>query len=51
MPESAVQYAGVLYGAVRADYMAAVTAEVEQVTGRKPLTFESFARQNVAMWA
>ena len=51
MPEGAVQYVGVLYGAVRAGYAAAVTNDVETVTGRKPQTFEAFARQHAANWA
>lgn len=51
MPESAVQYVGVLYSAVRAGYMAAVTQDVETVTGRKPIIFQDFAWQNVAVWA
>jgi len=51
MPEGAVQYVGVLYGAVRAGYTAAVTNDVETVTGRKPQTFEAFARQHAANWA
>ena len=51
LPESAVQYAGVLYGAVRAGYAAAVTEDAEIVTGRKPMTFDAFARQSAAAWA
>lgn len=51
LPESAVQYVGVLYGSVRAGYAAAVTKDVEAVTGRKPRNFEAFARQSAAAWA
>ena len=51
MPESAVQYVGVLYNAVRAGYTGAVTRDVETVTGRKPTTFETFAQQSAAAWA
>jgi uncharacterized protein YbjT (DUF2867 family) len=51
MPESAVQYVGVLYAAVRAGYTAAVTNDVETLTGRRPLSFEAFARQHAADWA
>jgi uncharacterized protein YbjT (DUF2867 family) len=51
MPESAVQYVGVLYSAVRAGYMGAVTQDVETVTGRKPTTFETFAEQSAAVWS
>lgn len=50
MPESAVQYVGVLYGAVRAGYTAAITSDVETVTGRKPMTFAAFARQSATAW-
>ncbi|MGO9199366.1 MAG: NmrA family NAD(P)-binding protein [Limisphaerales bacterium] len=51
MPESAVQYVGVLYSAVRAGYTGAVTPDVETVTGRKPTTFETFAQRSAAAWA
>lgn len=51
MPESAVQYVGALYSAVRAGYTGVVTRDVETVTGRKPTTFETFARQSAAAWA
>jgi hypothetical protein len=51
MPEGAVQYVGVLYSAVRAGYTAGVTPDVETVTGKKPTTFETFARQNANAWA
>ena len=51
LPESAVQYVGVLYGAVRAGYAAAITKDVEVVTGRKPMTFDAFARHSAAAWA
>jgi uncharacterized protein YbjT (DUF2867 family) len=50
MPEGAVQYAGVLYSAVRAGYTAAITSDVETVLGRKPMSFDAFARQNTAIW-
>jgi hypothetical protein len=51
MPEGAVQYVGVLYSAVRAGYMAAITSDVETVTGRRPMTFDAFGRQSAAAWA
>jgi uncharacterized protein YbjT (DUF2867 family) len=51
MAESAVQYVGVLYSAVRAGYTGAVTGDFEIVTGRKPTTFDMFARQSAAAWA
>ena len=50
MPESAVQYVGVLYSAVRAGYTGAVTQDVETVTGRKPTSFETFTQQSAAVW-
>ena len=50
MPESAAQYVGMLYAAVRAGHTAVVTKDVETVTGRKPTTFEAFARQNATAW-
>ena len=51
MPEGAVQYVGVLYGAVRAGYAARITNDVESVTGKAPQTFEAFATQHAADWA
>jgi uncharacterized protein YbjT (DUF2867 family) len=51
LPESTIQYMGVLYGAVRAGYTAAITKDVETVTGREPLSFLAFARQSAAVWA
>ena len=50
MPEGAVQYVGVLYAAVRAGYTAVVTNDVESVTNRRPISFETFARQSEAAW-
>ncbi len=44
MPEPAVGYLGVLYGVVRAGFAAGVTGDFEKITGRKPMTFEAFAR-------
>jgi uncharacterized protein YbjT (DUF2867 family) len=43
MPESVVGYLSVLYGVVRAGYAAGVTSDVESITGRKPITFRTFA--------
>ena len=51
LPESAIEYIGVLYGAVRAGYAAAITKDVETVTGQEPLTFDAFARQSAPAWA
>jgi uncharacterized protein YbjT (DUF2867 family) len=50
MSEGAAQYMAVLYGVVRAGYAATVTNDVENVTGRKPMTFEEFVLQNLACW-
>jgi uncharacterized protein YbjT (DUF2867 family) len=50
MPESAVQYAGILYGATRAGYTAAVTPQVETLLKRKPISFAAFAKQSVPAW-
>lgn len=50
MPEGAVQYMAVLYGAVRAGYTAVVTNDVESVTGHKPVTFDEFVNSNVGCW-
>jgi uncharacterized protein YbjT (DUF2867 family) len=50
MPESAVIYLSVLYGVVRAGFAAAVTGDVEKVTGRKPIRFEEFAQAAAAAW-
>jgi len=50
LPESAVQYIGVLYRVVRTGCAAAVTQDVETVTGRRPRTFEAFARENATAW-
>jgi uncharacterized protein YbjT (DUF2867 family) len=50
MLEGAVQYMGILYAVVRAGYMAAVTDDVQNVTGQKPIAFGEFARQNVPCW-
>ncbi|MGJ5815999.1 SDR family oxidoreductase [Paludibaculum fermentans] len=50
MPESAIGYLTVLYSVVRAGYAAPVTPVVEQVVGRKPITFRAFAQANVAAW-
>ena len=50
MPEGAVQYMAILYGAVRAGYTAAVTEDVENVTGRKSVTFDEFVEENTGCW-
>jgi len=50
MPEGAVQYMAVLYQAVRNGWTEGVTADVEQVTGKAPVTFEEFAKKNANAW-
>jgi uncharacterized protein YbjT (DUF2867 family) len=50
MPESAAGYLSVLYGVVRAGYAAAVTSDVETVTGRKPVNFRAFAELAAPAW-
>jgi uncharacterized protein YbjT (DUF2867 family) len=50
MPEGAVQYMGVLYGAVRSGWLAAVTEDVEKVIGRAPVSFGDFAQARAAAW-
>ena len=37
-----------LYAINKADYTAAVSPAVEQVTGRKPITFAQFAQDHAA---
>ncbi len=50
IPEAAVAYMAVLYGFVRAGYTAAITGEVEKVTGRRPVTFREFAQASAGAW-
>ena len=50
MPEGAVQYMGILYGAVRSGWLAAVTGDMEKVSGRPPMTFGDFAQKHAAAW-
>lgn len=50
MPEDAVQYMVMLYGAVRAGYTEVVTDDVEKVTGRRPEAFAEFAERNAECW-
>jgi uncharacterized protein YbjT (DUF2867 family) len=44
MPEPIVAYLGMLYSVVRAGFAAGVSNDFETITGRKPITFEAFAR-------
>jgi uncharacterized protein YbjT (DUF2867 family) len=50
MPESAVQYLGMLYQAVRNGWMAGVTADVEKILGRGATPFSAFAQKNAKLW-
>jgi uncharacterized protein YbjT (DUF2867 family) len=50
LPEGAVQYMGVLYGAVRSGWLATVTDDVEKVVGRPAVTFGDFAQAHAAAW-
>ena len=50
MPEGTVHYLGVLYSAVRSGYTAQVTDDVKKVTGKEPMTFETFVRINKSAW-
>jgi uncharacterized protein YbjT (DUF2867 family) len=50
MPEPAAGYLAVLYGVVRAGYAAGVTSDVETVTGRKAITFRTFAEEAAVAW-
>lgn len=50
IPEAAVAYLMALYSAVRAGYAEIVTADFEQITGRKPTAFREFARASAEAW-
>ena len=50
LPESAVQYMGSLYAAVRAGFCSAVYDDVRQVTGRQPQSFRQFLQANKDAW-
>jgi hypothetical protein len=49
-PEVMVDILMGLNNIIRKGYTAAVTADVETVTGRPPRDFEAFARNNAAAW-
>ena len=46
MPEEAVQYMASLYSVVREGLMAAVTEDVKKATGKEPISFVEFTRNN-----
>jgi uncharacterized protein YbjT (DUF2867 family) len=50
VPEPAIGYMTVLYGVVRGGYSAAVAPDFEKVTGRKPITFKTFAQKAAVAW-
>ncbi|MGQ9635598.1 MAG: SDR family oxidoreductase [Bryobacteraceae bacterium] len=50
MPEPVVRYLAALYSAVRAGHAAAITGDVEKLTGRTPIRFAEFARAAAASW-
>jgi uncharacterized protein YbjT (DUF2867 family) len=50
MPESAVQYLAALYRPVRQGLMSTVTEDVQQVTGKAPISFAEFARGSASFW-
>ena len=49
-PETVVELMNGLYGFVRAGQTAEVTHDVQQVTGKAPISFDEFAREHVAAW-
>ncbi len=50
MPEAAIGYLKVLYGAVREGYAAAVTPDTEKVIGSRPMSFRTFASAAAEAW-
>ena len=50
VPEPVIRYLDMLYGAVRAGYMARITDDVQQITGHAPLTFADFAKLHTTAW-
>jgi len=48
LPESAAQFMGLLYSIVRNGWAAGVTDDVQQATGRAPLSFAEFVRDSAA---
>ena len=51
MPEPSVAYLGMLYWSCGPGYAASVAGDFEALTGRKPMTFEAFARVAAAVMA
>ena len=50
MPEDAVRYLAELYRVVRAGDAGIVTDDVKEVTKRKPITFDEFAKSYAECW-
>ena len=50
LPEPSVDYLTVLYQATRAGYLAESSFDVEQVLGRPPVKFHTFAQLNKVVW-
>jgi uncharacterized protein YbjT (DUF2867 family) len=50
MPEDMVIYFGFLYQAVRNGWAAPVTEDVEKASGKKPVLFKDFVKENKATW-
>lgn len=50
MPEAYIGLMGNLYGFVRAGQTAGLTSDVQQVTGRAPISFKQFARDHADAW-
>lgn len=49
-PEGLIGLMGSLYGFVRAGQTAGLTTDVQQVTGRTPISFDQFARDHADAW-
>jgi uncharacterized protein YbjT (DUF2867 family) len=49
-PEKTLELYSAIYGWVRDGATEAVSPDVEQVLGRKPITFADFARDNASIW-
>jgi uncharacterized protein YbjT (DUF2867 family) len=50
IPETAVHQTSALFGNVRAGQTAAVTDDVQRVTGRPPIRFQQFANEHADIW-
>ncbi|MBT1077019.1 SDR family oxidoreductase [Geobacter grbiciae] len=50
LPESAAHFMALLYSVVRNGWAAGVTDDVQEVTGKAPLSFAAFAGESSAVW-